>query len=198
LNVAIELARSGGDPEAHLSRVQKEADRLNALVGELLQMTRAEGDISAMRLQPVRVDELLSDIVADAAIEAEQRHCRIETDGFVPFETKADPELLRRAFENVIRNAIRYAPEGSAVDVKMHRTGSRASVIVRDRGPGVPNESLQRIFDPFFRVDTDRDRSSGGVGLGLSITKRALELHHGSIKAENAAPGLSIAMELHS
>ena len=196
LNVAIELARSGENPEAYLNRVQKEADRLNALVGELLQMTRAEGDISTMRLQSVRVDELLADIAADSAIEAQNRGCRIEVSGLTPFEIQADPELLRRAFENVLRNAIRYTSEGSTVEVAMQQRDKSAVVTVRDHGPGVPRESLGRIFDPFFRVESDRDRLSGGVGLGLSIAKRAIELHHGHIRAENAEPGLRVEMQL--
>jgi two-component system sensor histidine kinase CpxA len=198
LNVAIELARSDENPEAHLNRVQKEADRLNGLVGELLQMTRAEGDISSMRFQSVRVDELLAGIAADGDIEAQQRGCRVETNGLTNFEMKADPELLRRAFENVIRNAVRYTPEGTAVEVHMQRSDRSATVTIRDHGPGVPDELLARIFDPFFRVDNDRDRSSGGVGLGLSIAKRAIELHHGDIRAANARPGLRIEITLYS
>jgi signal transduction histidine kinase len=196
LNVAIELSRSSDNIDAHLNRVQKEADRLNALVSELLQMTRAEGDISAMRLQSVRLDELIAGIAADAAIEAEQRGCRVETGGLTPFELQADPELLRRAFENVLRNAVRYTPEGGAVELKMQTSDSCATVTVRDQGPGVPDEALARIFDPFFRVETDRDRSSGGVGLGLAIAKRAIELHHGQISAGNAHPGLRVEIKL--
>ena len=198
LNVAIELARSDEDPDAHLNRVQKEADRLNSLVGQLLQMTRAEGDIAAMRLQPVRVDELVADIAADAAIEAQQRGCRVEVTGLTPFEMNADPELLRRAFENAIRNAVRYTPEGTAVEVTMEKSGNCANIAIRDYGPGVPEDSLDRIFQPFFRVETDRDRLSGGVGLGLAIAKRAVELHHGRISARNAHPGLRVDIQLYS
>jgi two-component system sensor histidine kinase CpxA len=196
LNVAIELARSAGNADAHLDRIQKEADRLNALVGELLQMTRAEGDISAMRLQRVRVDELLAGIVADVAIEAESRGCHVKLINPISFDIEADPELLRRAFENVIRNAIRYTAEGSTVEVAMQERNRSVMVTVRDHGPGVPLEWLSRIFDPFFRVESDRDRLSGGAGLGLSIAKRAIELHHGRIRAENADPGLRVEMQL--
>jgi two-component system sensor histidine kinase CpxA len=196
LNVAVELARSSDSADSHLNRVQKEADRLNALVGELIQMTRAEGDISAMRLQPMRLDELLAEIVADGTIEAEQRGCRIETSGLFPVQVKGDPELLRRALENIIRNAIRYAPDSTAVQVTMEQQGKSVRVVVRDHGPGVPEDALARIFDPFFRVESDRDRLTGGVGLGLSIAKRAIELHHGRISAQNTYPGLSVELEL--
>jgi two-component system sensor histidine kinase CpxA len=159
-------------------------------------MTRAEGDISAMRLQRVRVDELLAGIVADVAIEAENRGCHVKLINPISFDIEADPELLRRAFENVIRNAIRYTAEGSTVEVAMQERNRSVMVTVRDHGPGVPLEWLSRIFDPFFRVESDRDRLSGGAGLGLSIAKRAIELHHGRIRAENADPGLRVEMQL--
>jgi two-component system sensor histidine kinase CpxA len=78
----------------------------------------------------------------------------------------------------------------------MQERNRSVMVTVRDHGPGVPREWLSRIFDPFFRVESDRDRLSGGVGLGLSIAKRAIELHHGRIRAENADPGLRVEMQL--
>jgi signal transduction histidine kinase len=197
MNVAIELARSEGDTQSHLNRVQKEADRLNALVSEMLQVTRAEGDISTMRLQPVRIDELLAEIAADGAIEAEQRGCRVETKGLFECRLQGDPELLRRAFENILRNAIRYSPAGSAVELSMRQREKAVVIAIRDYGPGVPGEALGRIFDSFFRVESDRDRSSGGVGLGLSIARRAVELHHGRIRAANANPGLLVEAEMY-
>jgi two-component system sensor histidine kinase CpxA len=104
--------------------------------------------------------------------------------------------LLRRAVENAIRNAIRYAPRDSAVKIALSSEGGRATITVRDEGPGVPEESLERIFDAFYRVDADRNRASGGIGLGLSIARRAIILHHGAIRARNADPGLEVQLEL--
>jgi signal transduction histidine kinase len=103
---------------------------------------------------------------------------------------------LRRAVENVIRNAIRHAPAGTAVEIGVSHDPDKVEVTVRDYGPGVPEDALARIFDPFYRVDTDRNRNSGGVGLGLSITKRAVELHKGRVSAVNANPGLLVKLEL--
>jgi two-component system sensor histidine kinase CpxA len=191
LNVAVELARSGPDPKTALDRIQKEADRLNALVGELLQVTRAEGDPAALRGQPVRLDEVLQEVVDDTSIEASARHCAVELKNLRAVTINADRELVRRAFENVIRNAIRYAPEGSTVDVAFKEG---PCIVVRDYGPGVPPDSLPRIFDAFYRVENDRDRASGGVGLGLAIARRAVEIHKGVIRAENADPGLRVEM----
>jgi two-component system sensor histidine kinase CpxA len=192
LGVAVELARSGEDRGPTLDRIQKEADRLNALVGELLQVTRAEGDSASLRHETIRLDELARDIVETNRIEATARGCelKLELSGAAPVE--GEPELLRRAMENVIRNAIRHAPAGSAVEVAVHG----ASISVRDHGPGVPERELGRIFDPFYRVENDRDRSSGGVGLGLAIARRAVELHKGAIRARNANPGLLVEITL--
>ena len=110
---------------------------------------------------------------------------------------EGDPELLRRAVENVIRNAIRYAPpETRGGSVSWRGNNGSAVVDIRDHGPGVPEESLPRLFDPFYRVENDRGRNSGGIGLGLSIARRAIELHKGAIRARNADPGLEVELEL--
>jgi two-component system sensor histidine kinase CpxA len=109
---------------------------------------------------------------------------------------EGDPELLRRAVENVIRNAIRHSPKEAPVQVSLGRNNGQAVVDIRDHGPGVPEEALPRLFDPFYRVENDRGRTSGGIGLGLSIARRAIELHKGTITAKNAAPGLEVVLEL--
>lgn len=196
LGLAVELARSGGDPGRQLDRIQKEADRLNTLVGELLQVTRAEGDATKLQRGAVRLDELVTDIAADAAIEAQQRGSRVELAPPPAVTIEADAELIRRALDNVIRNAVRYAPEQTPVEIAVSRHNGNAEVAVRDYGPGVPEYALERIFQPFFRVQSDRDRQSGGVGLGLAIAHRAVELHQGTIRAENADPGLRVRIHL--
>ncbi|HWQ55608.1 MAG TPA: ATP-binding protein [Bryobacteraceae bacterium] len=196
LGVAVELARSGENRQAALDRIQKEADRLNELVGQLLQVTRAEGDPSALRSGRVRLDLLLGDLAADGEIEARARGCEIVFAPAPACTVVGDPELLRRTVENVIRNAIRYAPAGTSVEVTLECGDPMAVVRVRDCGPGVPAEALPRIFDPFYRVEGDRDRASGGAGLGLAIARRAVELHGGSITARNAGPGLLVEIAL--
>lgn len=196
LGVAIELARSGENLEPALDRIQKESDRLNALVGELLQATRAEVDPNALRAQPVRLDDLLAAVVSDCSIESSARGSSLKVEAAGPVTVSGDPELLRRAVENVIRNAIRYAPPGTAVEVGLVRNGANAHIQVRDYGPGVPEEALSRIFDPFYRVQGDRNRDAGGTGLGLAIARRAVELHRGKLLARNMRPGLLVAMDL--
>jgi signal transduction histidine kinase len=196
LRVAVEMARSGDDLDSALNRIQKESDRVNSLVGQLLQVTRAEGDPSSLRRNPVRLDVLVQQLVDESTIEAAARGCSLQYQKHDVVTVEGDPELLRRAVENVMRNAIRYSPPESPVDVSVARRNGTAVVDVRDRGPGVPEESLPRLFDPFYRVENDRGRNSGGIGLGLSIARRAIELHKGSIRARNAAPGLEVELEL--
>ncbi|MDQ2944907.1 MAG: ATP-binding protein, partial [Acidobacteriota bacterium] len=204
LGVAIELARSGEQRDplrdntrgANMDRIQKEADRLNSLVGELLQVTRAEGDPLQQRIQPVRLDELLADLVYDSSIEAEAKQSVIKLKASEAVTVAGDEELLRRALENVVRNAIRYAPSDTPVEVTLIANETWAEIRVRDYGPGVPEESLSRIFDPFYRVDSDRNRASGGVGLGLAIARRSIELHKGKLEASNAHPGLLVTVGL--
>jgi signal transduction histidine kinase len=195
LSVAVELARMGEDVESHLNRIQKEADRLNALVGELLQVTRAEGDSSTFRSQRVALDELVAEVVEDGRLEAEARGCGIALES-QPVSIAGDPELLRRAIENIVRNGIRYSPTGTDLEVRLIRRERQACVEVRDYGAGVPEDSLPRIFDAFYRVEADRDRASGGAGLGLAIARRAIELHHGTVNARNAHPGLVVEIDL--
>lgn len=195
LGLAAELARTGDDRAAAIDRIQREADRLNELVGELLQVSRVEVDPEARRAEPVRVDELLAQSVEDAAMEADVRRVRIRLSAPEPATLIGDRELLRRAVENVLRNAIRHSPEETEVLIELSVNPARVLIAVQDCGPGVPEELLHRIFDPFYRVEADRGRTSGGAGLGLAIARRAVELHQGMIRARNTHPGLRVEME---
>jgi two-component system sensor histidine kinase CpxA len=195
LGVAVELARSGEDRDHMLDRIQKEADRLNELVAELLQVTRVEADPSMQKTDTVHLDELLADLVYDSLLEAKAKDCTLLLKAPASAIVSGDEELIRRALENVIRNAIRYAPRGTSVDVELAKLHDAALISVRDYGPGVPDEALTRIFDPFYRVDSDRNRSSGGLGLGLAIARRSVQLHKGKLTAQNAHPGLLVTIE---
>ena len=195
LGVAVELGRGGGSATTAFNRIEREADRLNTLVGELIQVTRAEGDPSVLITQPMRLDDLVRLIVGDVHIEAERHHIEIDV-AACEADMEGNPELLRRAIENILRNAIRYSPDGGRVGVTLVRAGEQYRIAVRDFGAGVPEEALAHIFDPFYRVETDRGRTSGGVGLGLAIARRAVELHRGALRATNATPGLLVEIEL--
>jgi signal transduction histidine kinase len=196
LSVAVELARTDETNAPPLDRIQKEADRLNSLIRQMLEVTRTEGEPSRLKAEPLRLDELVDGLVDDCSIEAQALGCALDLRSSGPVTLSGDSELLRRAIENVMRNAIRYAPKESTVRVSLENGGDWAKIRVRDYGPGVPEEALPRLFDPFYRVEQDRDRKSGGVGLGLAIARRAVELHGGKLRASNAAPGLLVEIEL--
>jgi two-component system sensor histidine kinase CpxA len=195
LGFAIELARTTDDRELALGRIKKDVGRLSVLVDELLQLTRAEGDPSSRTRKEVVLSDLLRSLVEDCTPEAEAKGCRLNLllEGVT---IRGDRELLRRAVENILRNAIRHAPEGTSVEVSLRESSGSAVIAIRDHGTGVPEEYLGRIFKPFFRVDDDRSRSSGGVGLGLSIARRAIGLHRGQVSARNEDPGLCVTIEL--
>ncbi|MGA2131781.1 MAG: ATP-binding protein [Bryobacteraceae bacterium] len=196
LSFAAELSRTATDRDAAAARIKKEIERLTNLVGALVEVTRVEGDPSARRVDEVDVEGLVEELMEAGRVEADARGCRLHWETSGALKVQADRELLRRAVENVLRNAIRYAPQGTAVDVKLASADGMAVIAIRDYGPGVPDEMLPRIFQPFFRVDGSRDSQTGGVGLGLAIAHRALVAHHGRITAENASPGLRVRMDL--
>jgi two-component system sensor histidine kinase CpxA len=196
LHLAVELARTATDRDQALARIQKEIDRLTTLVETLIEMTRAEGDPATRKSQPVKLDALVQDVVQSCSLEAQAHHCRIVMIGDARGTVSGDPELLRRAFENVLRNAIRYAPEASDIEVRVDEGNSSTDISVRDGGPGVPEEALPHLAQPFFRADDSRDSATGGVGLGLAIAQRAVHLHHGTLSAENARPGLRVTLTL--
>jgi two-component system sensor histidine kinase CpxA len=194
LLLAIPRAR-GGDRGA-IDRIELEAYGINNLVDELLQVARAETDPETLQIEPVDLDWLLAEIADDCAIEAVDRGCEIQITLACYGKVMGDAELLRRAFENVLRNAVRYTPTGSPVLLNGMESEGQTMIKIRDFGPGVPEHALGEIFKPFYRVESGRDRASGGVGLGLSIAQRAIALHKGTICAENCAPGLCVTIRL--
>jgi signal transduction histidine kinase len=196
LSFAAELARTSADREGSIARVNKEIDRLTELIESLIQVTRAEGDSTARNLEPVPIAEMVKELVEDGVIEADARGCRLILRGSNDLVLNGDRELLRRALENILRNAIRHAPDNSDVEIAVNYSADGASISVRDYGSGVPSESLTAIFKPFFRVDNSRNTATGGMGLGLSIAERAIRVHHVSLRAENADPGLRVCVDL--
>ena len=192
LNVSLELVRqqSGAAAGSSLDRIQREAERMNQLIGQLLSLTRLEGDAELIAKEPVDLKALLSEVCSDADFEARNRQRRVRVSHTERCVVMGSADLLRSAVENVIRNAVRYTAEDTEVEVEQRqREPSRVSILVRDRGPGLPEEALTQIFRPFYRVEDARDRESGGVGLGLSIAERIVRLHGGTIAAFNQPTG---------
>jgi signal transduction histidine kinase len=192
LQLALSLARRQEDSSAarHLARIACEADRLEELIGRTLKLARLERPAQSLDRAPLDIAELLTNIVADVGIEADAHGCSFALQTDRPLRVNGDQELLRSALENVIRNAVRYAPTGSSVTVEAKRTeAQRIEVVIRDDGPGVPEKDLQLIFEPFYRVDAARNRAAGGDGLGLAIAARAVTIHDGTIQARNLDTG---------
>jgi signal transduction histidine kinase len=196
LSFAVELIRDSPDPEQGIARLQREIERLSQLVGTLLDMTSAEGGAFSRRMMTVKIAALAQEIIDDCRLEAEARRVSITLAISSTATVKCEPELVRRAIENVLRNAIRFAPPDTAVETRVEDQGDRIVVSIRDYGSGVPPEALERIFDAFYRVDDSRNSASGGAGLGLSIARRAVLLHQGEIVAENASPGLRVRIAI--
>jgi len=204
LNVALGLARqrAGVESADMLDRIELEASRLNELIGRILTLARLEDGEQLVPQTPVPLDELVQSIVEDAEFEAQARRCHVHAsiaDG--DWRVRGNASLLHSAVENVVRNAIRYTAEGTAVEVELARemrAGAAEAVLrVSDAGPGAPADSLAKLFEPFYRLDDARGRQTGGVGLGLAITERAVRFHGGKVSAFNRQPnGLVVEIRL--
>ncbi len=210
LNVALELARqrSGSDARSALDRIDREANRLNELIQKLLTIARLEAGEESIEKVPVHLEQIIHEIAKDAAFEAQNRHCEVEATIVDDCVVMGSPSLLHSAIENVVRNAIRYTQEGTSVEVRLEQgvglpnlalptagikndgVGKPEAVVrVTDSGPGVPEDALDKLFRPFYRIDDARGRQTGGVGLGLAITDRAVRLHGGTIRVSNRPQG---------
>jgi len=169
LGFAVELAREGDERDEALARVCKEADRITTLVGELLQLTRIESDPTAGKWGNVALHHLLDDIVDDCDLEAEARGCRLVLRSVQPTVISGERELPHRAVENIVRNAIRHAPEGTTVEIALELRGDMAIASVRDHGPGVPEAFLSDIFKPFSGSRTTVAGPAAGWALGWPL-----------------------------
>lgn len=223
LSVALELAReeAGAGKQARirpglsdqLDRIERETERLNSLIGQLLSLSHLESSTRLPDRMRVSLRCIVTDLLPDMEYEAQRRNCGVRfiengkngsggniSGSHVSADVLGSPELLGRAVENVIRNAIAYTAEGTAVEIRLYeetRLGNCFAVLqVRDHGPGVPEAALKSIFRPFYRLDLSRQRSTGGYGVGLAITERAVRLHGGSVTARNAVEGSGLIVEM--
>ncbi len=199
LSLALGLARreAGEAVAPRFDRMERELDTVSRLVRELLMLSSLQGSTAPSNSAPVDLAAVVQEAVDDLIFEWRERAdgIRLIRRG-TPIWVAGDAALLRRVAENVLVNALFYSPDSTTVDAVVDRSGPWARLLVRDRGPGVPPAALPHLFEPFYRVDEARARNTGGVGLGLAICKRAVELHGGQISATNAQPGLSVRIEL--
>ncbi|MDR0765206.1 MAG: HAMP domain-containing protein [Synergistaceae bacterium] len=189
MEVALEMLRrkSKIEDETYLDRMELEIYRIDNMVEELLTLTRADG-MTLAGSEHVELDEIINSIIEDIEFETGIEKKNISAN-VQKLSVQGDATLLNRALNNVIHNAIRYAPPETGIEIDVRREGERAAVIVRDHGQGVPDGEIGKIFLPYYRTDKARERTQGGVGLGLAITKRIIENHGGEIIAANAPTG---------
>ena len=192
MSIAVGLARKSRDAsENALGRIDTESERLNEIVGDLLSLSRAESDAGVEEIY-FDLGSLLQVVCDDARFEAQPRgiEVRLELSPELADPDQAPllkgaPQLLRRGMENVIRNALRFSPAGDPLVVSARVSDGRFEIEVADRGPGVPPAMLETMFEPFVKGAAE----SRGVGLGLSIARRALAAHGGTLQASNREGG---------
>lgn len=195
LSVALELAREDAVPEmtAHLNRIERETAKLNQLIGQLLTLSSMEAIERTDNFQPVSLKSLIGEMIPDAEYEARQRQSSVSFTADEDCLVAGNRELLYRAIENVVRNAVRYTDPGTAVEIHLgsaQHNGSQSAVLdISDHGPGIPEAEINEIFRPFYRVDRARSSETGGFGVGLAIAERAVKLHQGELHAANRPGG---------
>jgi signal transduction histidine kinase len=197
LQVAIGLAHQ--QPEkitSSLERIERESVRMDKLVGELLTLSRLEAPVPMPAMEEIALMDLVDGIVTDASFEAEQQGRCIEVCGTALVSLRCAPDLLWRALENVVRNAIKHSPEGGTVTIELGANVDAARIAVMDRGPGVDPGELEAIFAPFYRSGSGA-ANGDGHGLGLAIARRVIAAHAGTIVASNRdGGGLCVAITL--
>jgi len=203
LNLALGLARQHSTTEstAHLDRIERETERLNNLIGQLLSLARIESGVDTQKSKAFDLGALVQEVASDGDYEARSRDCRVTFEPGFECSVEGTPEMLRGAIENVVRNAVRHTAEKSAVEVALefqpNDNNDYAVIKVRDHGDGVPEADLADLFIPFHRVSEGIRKDPYGAGLGLAIAERAFRLHGGSVSAANAPDGgLIVTLQL--
>lgn len=200
LQAAIGLVRQQPERSADLlSRIERESERMDHLVDELLTLSRVEAGMAGRLDQTVELGELLAGVIEDAAFEAEARDCQVRFVASEHATVKGNAELLHRALDNVVRNAVKHSPDGTAIEISLALDVLRQRVVIQvgDQGSGVTGSDLGLIFEPFFRGQSKH--SADSHGLGLAIAQRVVVAHGGQIAAENRATGgfmISISLPL--
>jgi two-component system sensor histidine kinase CpxA len=190
MRVALGLARQPpADSTRQLDRLDREIERLDAMISQVLKLARLHGTDALQARQRFDLGEVIEEVVRDANFEGAVKNCRIELKGSSDIAVTGSRDLLHSAIENVLRNAVRYSPDNARVEMNIAKSGGALEIVIRDHGPGVPSSELERIFEPFYRVAESRDRDSGGEGIGLAITSQVIKAHGGTAKAFNAPNG---------
>jgi len=201
LSMAMGLASryTDADRARQFARMEHEIETIAALAGELLTLARLDAATVPPKFEMIELREVLREIVDDVSYETPERQPDILfSEMSHPPSLRGNRDLLRRAIENVVRNAIFYTAAGTTVEIALSTEPPHDVVIeVRDQGPGVPDSALPHLFEPFYRVDEARARATGGTGIGLAICQRVVQLHGGWVSARKNHPqGLVVQLTL--
>lgn len=198
VQVAVGLARQrvGNLADDELRRIDSEMERLNELIGRIIDFSRLDAGLNPPRQDALRLEQIVADVVDDARLEAEAKGCRISCQLAEAAPIHGDAQLLASAVENVLRNALRHSPPDGTVSLTLSHDASHWNIVIADQGPGIPVELQTRVFEPFFRVDDHRN-PQGGIGLGLAIARHAILAHGGRIQLNNQTNGgLQVTLQL--
>jgi two-component system, OmpR family, sensor kinase len=190
IQIALGLAAlDRASVEVQHRRIERDIERMNTLIEEIIRLARLTSAPQSFPMEDVDLGLLLDETADDVSPEAAVLGHRVVVTRPLNLVLQGNPELLRRAIENVLRNAIRYSPDNEDIAVSAREEGGSIAIHIRDKGPGVPETELERIFDPFYRVSRARAREGGGTGLGLAITARVMSVHAGQVSASNHPEG---------
>jgi two-component system sensor histidine kinase CpxA len=200
LGLALGLVRRSrdGDAGAALARMEREVERLNSLIEQLLTLSRLESLDEPPSMEILDLGALVREVAGDADFEAAGMNRGVRVAECAECRIRGARDLIRSAVENVVRNAVKFTDPNTDVEIRLVRaSGASSTIVVQDRGPGAPADALAHIFEPFYRADDARDRRQGGVGLGLAITQQIVTLHGGSVSAANRnGSGLELRLTL--
>jgi two-component system sensor histidine kinase CpxA len=197
IQVAVGILEQRADPkqQASVADLREEVQEMSNLINELLSFTRAGLAAGEIRFEPVDLATMAREVAARESSGSGNVQLEIPSD----LRVLAEPRLLSRALANLVRNAVRYAGGAGPISLTASRLNNEVALVIADEGPGVPEASLQQIFDPFYRGEPSRSRETGGVGLGLAIVKTCVEACRGRVQAVNRSPrGLEVRVVLPS
>lgn len=186
--LALSLEEQQGQG-TQLPRIQQELNTIDDMLDELLTFSRLDAGQYQLNYEPIKLDELISEILQINQVEADNKQQTLTLHSSDAITVKADARLLGRAIENIVRNAMKYSPANSAITVTLSADVKKATITIADQGPGIAREHLDAIFRPFYRVSDSRSSQTGGTGLGLAIAAQAVRQHGGGIIAENGSEG---------
>lgn len=193
LQLAVALAEknigNSVEQQKHLNRCETEVERLDEMIADVLTLSRLEHNQNVFTADDIDLSALVTQVVNDCQYFATSKNVTIVLKAQANCALSADSKLLASAISNVVNNAVKYSPNDQVVKVELSQKNEQIILNISDQGPGVPNEMIEKLFTPFFRVADGRERSSGGTGLGLAIAQQAIILHQGEIVAQNQVSG---------